>query len=410
MRGEKMKEIKPIETFYKGCRFRSRAEARWAVFFDACNVEWEYEPEGYDLGNGLYYLPDFLLHNIGIRGSEDDGQTFDLYIEVKGSNKIIPEEIEKIGNFSPFLPEEHEKYKDDYYLRLKNRKKILVVGSVPQDIREMEDLWNKDCHFYNFSYIDDDFFTALLYVKNGQLLVRGGDSNYLFDIDYKATERALKLARSVRFEHGMKPTVIPLPTKQEYHYNGTCFDNEIEARWAVFFDACGVNFDYKPEITLNKKKYTPSFLLYNVQSRYYSKKLKDIYIDINNQSNIKYAIDTLLFNNKVNCQEGEEILPFSIVFVSSFPKKVNKIEDSFDIAHCFYDEYARLEKSYYCYDYIDCDFDYPLAFLINNHGNLALRGGDHPFDDINFYFSKEAFEKAETENFDNNRPYIVYNK
>lgn len=74
----------------------------------------------------------------------------------------------------------------------------------------MEDLWNEDSRFYNFTCIDDDDFTALLGVKNGQLLVRGGDSNYLFDIDYEATERALKLARSVRFEHGMKPTVIPL--------------------------------------------------------------------------------------------------------------------------------------------------------------------------------------------------------
>ena len=52
--------IKVINTYYKGYRFRSRLEARWAVFFDACGVEWEYEPEGFDLGNGLYYLPDFL--------------------------------------------------------------------------------------------------------------------------------------------------------------------------------------------------------------------------------------------------------------------------------------------------------------------------------------------------------------
>jgi hypothetical protein len=28
-------EIKAIETSYKGYRFRSRLEARWAVFFDA---------------------------------------------------------------------------------------------------------------------------------------------------------------------------------------------------------------------------------------------------------------------------------------------------------------------------------------------------------------------------------------
>lgn len=30
-----MSEIKAIDTYYKGYRFRSRLEARWAVFFDA---------------------------------------------------------------------------------------------------------------------------------------------------------------------------------------------------------------------------------------------------------------------------------------------------------------------------------------------------------------------------------------
>src|SRR5262245_37899249 len=52
--------INPIETSYKGYRFRSRLEARWAVFFDALELKWEYEKEGYDLG-GVYYLPDFWL-------------------------------------------------------------------------------------------------------------------------------------------------------------------------------------------------------------------------------------------------------------------------------------------------------------------------------------------------------------
>ncbi len=33
-----MSEIKAIETRYKGYRFRSRLEARWAVFFDALSV------------------------------------------------------------------------------------------------------------------------------------------------------------------------------------------------------------------------------------------------------------------------------------------------------------------------------------------------------------------------------------
>jgi hypothetical protein len=51
--------IKSIETHYKGYRFRSRLEARWAVFFDACGLKWEYEKEGYELENGEKYLPDF---------------------------------------------------------------------------------------------------------------------------------------------------------------------------------------------------------------------------------------------------------------------------------------------------------------------------------------------------------------
>lgn len=54
--------LKAIETQYKGYRFRSRLEARWAVFFDAIQAPYAYEPEGFDL-DGEWYLPDFkLLH------------------------------------------------------------------------------------------------------------------------------------------------------------------------------------------------------------------------------------------------------------------------------------------------------------------------------------------------------------
>lgn len=64
------KKLKPIETKYKGHRFRSRLEARWAVFFDKMGWEWSYEHEGFDLPSG-YYLPDFYFRDI------------DLYAEVK---------------------------------------------------------------------------------------------------------------------------------------------------------------------------------------------------------------------------------------------------------------------------------------------------------------------------------------
>jgi hypothetical protein len=56
--------IKAIETRYKGYRFRSRLEARWAVFFDALGFNWVYEPEGLLLPNGAHYLPDFAVTSL----------------------------------------------------------------------------------------------------------------------------------------------------------------------------------------------------------------------------------------------------------------------------------------------------------------------------------------------------------
>lgn len=53
--------IQAIETVYNDLRFRSRLEARWAVFFDALGVEYAYEPEGFELGDAGRYLPDFWL-------------------------------------------------------------------------------------------------------------------------------------------------------------------------------------------------------------------------------------------------------------------------------------------------------------------------------------------------------------
>lgn len=53
-----------IETSYKGYKFRSRLEARWAVFFDELGLEWKYEDQGYEVGEHRY-LPDFYLPTKG---------------------------------------------------------------------------------------------------------------------------------------------------------------------------------------------------------------------------------------------------------------------------------------------------------------------------------------------------------
>jgi len=69
--------IRVLETHYNGYHFRSRLEARWAVFFDALGVAYEYEKEGYDLGAAGWYLPDFWLPQyewwIEIKGKEPTG-------------------------------------------------------------------------------------------------------------------------------------------------------------------------------------------------------------------------------------------------------------------------------------------------------------------------------------------------
>jgi hypothetical protein len=52
--------LKAGPTWYHGTRFRSRAEARWAVLFDKFDIQWNYQHEGYQLASGCY-LPDFWL-------------------------------------------------------------------------------------------------------------------------------------------------------------------------------------------------------------------------------------------------------------------------------------------------------------------------------------------------------------
>lgn len=75
-------QIKPIETDAFGQKFRSRAEARWAQFFEAGHIRYVYEPEGFE-SDGIRYLPDFYLPD------------FDLYVEVKPERPEAGEELKK---------------------------------------------------------------------------------------------------------------------------------------------------------------------------------------------------------------------------------------------------------------------------------------------------------------------------
>ena len=83
--------IKPIDTFYNGYYFRSRLEARWAVFFDTLGLDYEYECEGYEVSEGVWYLPDFKLQ--------------DGWVEVKHKNETDEAATEKMGELVAGLQE-----------------------------------------------------------------------------------------------------------------------------------------------------------------------------------------------------------------------------------------------------------------------------------------------------------------
>jgi hypothetical protein len=84
---------KAKETRYNGYLFRSRLEARWAVFFDTLGAEYYYEAEGYEVDTGIRYLPDFIL------------PTSNMVLEVKpdttyGSREEVEKAVTKITSFA----------------------------------------------------------------------------------------------------------------------------------------------------------------------------------------------------------------------------------------------------------------------------------------------------------------------
>jgi len=188
-----MGDIKAIETVYKGYRFRSRLEARWAVFFDALGVKYEYEPEGFQTSAGGY-LPDFKVKCYGTRGDQNE-KPFDLWIEVKG--KMTAADAEKIKAFS-----------ND------GENKVLIVHRIPDEngstdsnnCESYDMMDGQDIYPFNYYLIDGDYFAAYPAADaKGRFYLFGDDSNYIDTIDRERVERAYTIARQARFEHGEAP-------------------------------------------------------------------------------------------------------------------------------------------------------------------------------------------------------------
>ena len=151
--------IKPIETRYKGYRFRSRLEARWAVFFDAAHIKWIYESQGFVIG-GKPYLPDFHLPEFGyfeVKGRyEYDDQLMQRFAdEIRAPLFIAFEQIPDPESWKGYLksfiprsfPEDSTMYWgfDDMFLRcdgcdkttIQNEVYCTIKGNCCETCREM---------------------------------------------------------------------------------------------------------------------------------------------------------------------------------------------------------------------------------------------------------------------------------
>ena len=258
-------DIKPIETYYNGYRFRSRLEARWAVFFDALGVKYEYEPEGFKLPSGRMYLPDFRVKCYDTRGwgpinhpifpcigckhnhyhSVDFADVFnglcDLFNpdtaymdadpmpwatlrrppernEIVGCTRREQREKEWFWLYievkGVMTAEDASKIKEFANMKsLENHNPILIVGNIPQigcahdsmTTGAYDQMNNIDIYPFNYELIDGDYFAAYPAAHNGKFYLWGDDSNYINQDDVPVVEAAYTVARQARFEHGETP-------------------------------------------------------------------------------------------------------------------------------------------------------------------------------------------------------------
>lgn len=171
-----MSILNAIETEYKGYRFRSRLEARWAVAFDAMGIKYEYEPEGFVLNDGSKYLPDFRLLNV--RHSSYFNEFEPMYAEVKGVMSAY--DLKRIQLFPA---------------------PIVVIGNIPNVVDDL--YWENDSKkWYEWShiFINYDQYPGYFSKYKGEIWFCGPDHDE-WDCGALMFE-GISAAKKARFEHG----------------------------------------------------------------------------------------------------------------------------------------------------------------------------------------------------------------
>ena len=221
--------VKAIETSYKGYHFRSRLEARWAVFFDTLGIPWKYEDQGYqkevydedspiadaDPGSVPYgskivrYLPDFFLP----RRYGEEG----IFVEVKGDKNALKKDWEghsQMHDYGGILPN----FADSIGRNLG----LLLLSEIPEPSSSKAYFHPVLQHYKglvkSYGFFTPRGFEVVRQSGLAELLdiapIHGLDSSdENWDIDthqahvhrhYPTVVNAYTAARSARFEHGQR--------------------------------------------------------------------------------------------------------------------------------------------------------------------------------------------------------------
>jgi len=186
-----------LETRYAGYRFRSRIEARWAVFFTRLGLDWQYEPQGFKVGSEqLPYLPDFYLPVQG------------LYVEVKPAfaDQVDPEGVRR-----------WEAFAGEVVTTWTSERAAIFCGRIPDPdkVTESGPPWSGkwyddgiyitgDCNYSWCACPTGQHFDIQFEARGGRILCgckRVYDDRYHGGDDQRILN-AYAAARSARFEHG----------------------------------------------------------------------------------------------------------------------------------------------------------------------------------------------------------------
>jgi len=173
----------PKPTWYNNYYFRSKLEAKWAVFFDLMKIVWEYEPEAFTCEDGSQYTPDFYLPHVFLR-DEQRG----VYLEIK-----------------PLSYEDNQQYIKRISSSLKEKQLVLLVGDPVAAILNVNRGENRNeqlCPWW-------DNYMVLMYCNNCHTLkIEFDEGNYYncpvckesAGIIPPALSHAAEVARNFRFQ------------------------------------------------------------------------------------------------------------------------------------------------------------------------------------------------------------------